>query len=274
MRLMRLSRAYIISWLGNKEIANSRKEVLHKVVAWCKKKNLQPCIIAMQWEEGWYSEFSEIEFIKVPYQMHPGHARNIGLNHFYCTEDDYCVLLDDDTWIAEGDDVIDWFQKASAEDCKDFWMCMPVEIGEHGFEPSETHHIFNASHRFWSGCFIVKNIPKYTEMKELFFNPSYSFDEHGLMHGEDGNFGMRAYSLGLQPWEIKSSIVCKERAKDQVASTWLDGTIKDMQERRGEALSHVLAAKEFKESKNGILLTPQGPAMIPVVTEFRIEKQK
>ena len=272
---MIFERAYIISWMGlEEEKALPRLKVLAQVVDWCKEKSLIPTVIAMQWQDSWYKNFSGVEWVKSDLQLPPGQARNIGLNHFYSTKDDYCILLDDDTWISEGADVIDWFKKASPEDCKDFWLCTPVEIEEHGFTPSNTHHVFNVSHRFWAGAFIVKNIPKYAEMQELFFNPTYSFDEHGLMHGEDGNFGMRAYNLGFQPWEIKSSLVCPERSRDTLDSTWLDGTIKDMQERRGLSLSHVLADKEFTESKNGILITPQGPAMIPVVQQFKIEKEK
>jgi hypothetical protein len=269
---MIFQRAYIISWLGDHKITLERLKNLEKTIAWCNKKNLKPCVIAMEWYDHFYSEFGdEVEFIKIPFQIPPGQARNIGINHFYSTDDDYCILLDDDSFIERGDSIIDWFQSADSESCKDLWvLSVPdQELEKSHYEPCKDAHILRPALQFTSGIFILKNVRKFTEIEELFFNPHFVIDEKGLLYGEDGNFLVRAQYKGLQTWQVHSSLANLGRDRTLLPSTWL--TEKDIQDeitRRGNHPGKVIERKEFTESKNGVIMSPNGPMVISITNEY------
>jgi len=207
--------AYIISWLG-KEKNLERVPLLHKVVNWCKSKDLQPVIIAMQWPEKLYSEFSGVSWIKSDLQMPPGHARNIGLNHFYSTDDDYCILLDDDTYIEKGDSLID---TVKAKDIGDVITVTHSDLCYY-LDSFTKHHMVKGCNHIITGCFIVRNFRKRYK-QELFFNTNFVADEEiGLLYGEDVNFARRAITKGYRVYEVLSSAVNEERQAKFTDTTW------------------------------------------------------
>lgn len=268
---MIFQRAYIISWLGNYKIALERLKYLEEIVKWCKKKNLKPCIIAMEWQDHFYEDFEGVDFIKVPFQIPPGQARNIGLNHFYSTEDDYCILLDDDSFIERGSDIIEWFQSATDEQCKDLWvLSVPdQELVKTYYEFSNTEHILRPALQFTSGVFIVKNVRKHTEVDELFFNPHFIVDDQGLMCGEDGNFLMRAQDKGFQAWQVHSSLANMGRDRNTLPSTWLAAESIEVEiNKRGHHPGKAIGKKEFTETRNGLFMSPDGPMVISITGEY------
>lgn len=223
---MILQRAYIISWLGNKDIARARLEMLKNVVSWCKDKNLMPCIIAMEWEESWYSEFVDADFIKVPFKMPPGHARNIGLNHLYSTEDDFGIFLDDDTYIETGEDLVTSIQNWELENVEgvDVITVIDPEKKDQYVELDKYHRLRGAK-MITSGVFIVKNIRKYyPEGKDLWFSPHFvnvvDDGEEKLIFGEDVHFGNRAHFFEYGCWECVTSIANMSRLRTAHPSTW------------------------------------------------------
>jgi glycosyltransferase involved in cell wall biosynthesis len=215
-------RAYIISWMGNKKV--DRLPMLKKSVEWCKKKDLNPCIIAMEWEEKNFKEFSEVSWVRSDLRLPPGHARNIALNHFYSTEDDYCIILDDDTWIEKGDDLIDTLRK------KDMGDVLSVTHASLCYAPYHLHsyHRLKTTNHIITGCFIVKNLRKHYN-DELFFNTNFvTHAERGLVYGEDVNFPQRAMTRGYKVYEVYSSSVNASRDIGQTESTWLEKSWKEI----------------------------------------------
>lgn len=206
-RKMTFNNAYIISWKPTAE----RLILLERVVEWVRSKDLKPIIIAMQWEEENYEKFPNVQWVKSDLQLPPGQARNIGLNHFYSGQDDYCIILDDDTYIEKGDDIIDTMRTIDYDDVG------VVTVVEHAhpeeFEESD-EHIFRVPNIFASGVFIVRN------RKRIFFNPAFRWYGDKLQYGEDVDFLAQAWYEELGGWIVTTAITNQSRDRCMTPSTW------------------------------------------------------
>lgn len=256
---MKFDKAYIISWQGRRDIAPARLSLLARVVEWCVSKDLEPIIIAMEWQPSDFVPFSGVTTIEVPMRLPPAHARNIALNVFYASDDDYTVILDDDTWIAEGDDIVDTLRELNHPGLE---LLSVLDQGEEEvhFKPSKNHHLTPIS-RIVSGVFIFKNLRKY-EKGELFFNTGFTTvagDRHDLMYGEDVNIVHRALVRGLDTHMVKSSMTNSSRNKRKHPSTWMQNITWAEMEPYGTKQSYVgqMAYKEF-----GTIPTPIGNPFI------------
>lgn len=203
---MIFKQCYFISWLGR--VREERLALLHEAVKWAQSHNFSIHIIAMQWKEEEYEQFPDIDFIKLNKRLPPGHARNIALNFFYATSDDLCIILDDDTYIEEGDNIIQLLRDRpvpgdlySVRDSK-----MPrVECTRTRFERPE---------QITSGVFIVR------QGLQLFFNTDFKYHNNRLLWGEDANFLGRIYDRGMKAYEIVTSRTNKSREREITPSTW------------------------------------------------------
>lgn len=203
---MVFDKAYFISWKPTAE----RKDLLQEGVKWARSKNLEPIIIAMQWDN--YDRFTNVKWMKVDFQLPPGQARNFALNHFYSTEDDYCIILDDDTWIEKGDDIIDCMRNINFPDVT--VVSILEHSHEHRFEDTPECHTFRIPEIFASGSFIVKN------NRRLFFNPLFRWENGKLQYGEDVDFLCQAWFEGLGGWEVTTALTNQSRDRSNTPSTW------------------------------------------------------
>lgn len=202
---MKFDKAYFISWKPTAE----RLDLLQEGVKWARSKNLDPVIIAMEWDN--YDRFTNMKWMKIDFQLPPGQARNLALNHFYSTDDDYCIILDDDTWIEKGDDVIDTIRGMNYPDVN--VISILEHAHAHRFEESEDH-IFRIPVIFASGSFIVKN------NRRIFFNPEFRWQDGKLQYGEDVDFLAQAWYEELGGWECTTAITNQSRDRSNTPSTW------------------------------------------------------
>ena len=226
-------RAYFISWKPTPE----RVKLLLQATEWAVSKQLEPVIIAMEWEG-----LPQYKNIVVPFKMPPGQARNIGLNHFYSTTDDYCILLDDDTWIETGDDIIDTMRKIDYHDVNVVTVLDQEDESRLEVDPA---HIFRFPSMITSGVFIVKN------QKKLFFNPAFGYKNGKLIYGEDVNFLMRAWYEGLGGWEVTTSMANRSRDRAVTPSTWYYKPTTGSQQEICKLLG-----QDFPVEKNGCGMQP------------------
>jgi len=200
------NQCYFISWLG--KFREERLALLHEAVEWAKSHNFSVRIIAMEWKAEEYAQFPGVVFNKIPGRLPPAHARNIALNIFYASDHDLCLILDDDTYIAEGADVIDLLRTQMIDgmvySVRD--SVLPrVECEKHRFErPSQ----------ITSGVFIVR------QKANVFFNPEFKYYNEELLWGEDANFLGRVYDKGMRAYEIVTARTNKSRERDITPSTW------------------------------------------------------
>jgi hypothetical protein len=249
--------AYIISWKPSKE----RLELLRTVVDWTIKKDLTPHIIAMQWEEKDYEKFPEVVWMKLDVQLPPGQARNVGLNHFYSGEDDYCIILDDDTYIEKGDDIIDIIRTM---DYKDVGVVTVVEHAHpEQFEESDGH-IFRIPEIFASGVFIVRN------RRRLFFNPRFRWENGKLQYAEDVDFLAQAWYEELGGWIVTTAITNQTRDREITPSTWYYPPTMET-----ERKANALIKKQITPSRNRYMVLVEGgkiQASLEEVKPFRVDK--
>ena len=204
--MMKFDKAYFISWKPTRD----RLDILDEAVAWAKSKDLHVCIVAMEWLDSDYSRY-DVDYMKIPYQLPPGQARNLALNHFYSTEDDYCIILDDDTFIEVGDDIIDVMRRTDYPDVNVVSVLEHCHM--HRYEESDDH-IFRIPGIFASGCFIVKN------QRVLFFNPMFKWNDGKLQYGEDVDFLCQAWYHDLGGWEVTTAVSNQSRDRSNTPSTW------------------------------------------------------
>ena len=254
---MKFEKAYFISWKPTAE----RRILLEDAVAWAKSKDLHVCIVAMEWEDVNYKIYDDVDFMKIPYQLPPGQARNLALNHFYSTEDDYCIILDDDTWIERGDDIIDVVRGMDYPDVN------VISLLEHAhwdrFEESEDH-IFRIPVIFASGSFIVKN------NRRLFFNPEFRWQNGKLQYGEDVDFLVTSWFEELGGWECTTAITNQSRDRSNTPSTWYYEPTAGTE----RALTSLIG-KRMKQTKNSYEMGVKGGKLqssLGEVKPFRVRR--
>lgn len=212
---MILNKCYFISWKPSEE----RLKVLDKAVAWAKEKSLEVYIIAMDWDVPYKYD---VKWIKMDLKLPPGAARNVALSHFYSTRDDYCIILDDDTYIETGGDIIESIRSWTKEQLSKVDVLTVLESENHHLDLQESavcHHFYPCP-KITSGVFIVKNIRKFYRDKELYFNKHFVDYQGRLIFGEDVNFGFRTLYEGLGLWQVQTAMTNHSRDRDQLTSTW------------------------------------------------------
>jgi glycosyltransferase involved in cell wall biosynthesis len=247
---VKFSKVYIISWQGKRDIAPARLSLLEKNIAWCKRIGLEPTVIAMEWDDMDYRYIIGTPRIEIPHRLPPAHARNIALNLFYATDDDYVLILDDDTWIAQGDSIIRTLQGMTEQEAAGLDLLTVLDSHEQSvyFRNHKNHYLCPLT-IIVSGVFIVKNIPKY-HTTDLFFNTRFRVtdgDRHDLMYGEDVNFGHRALMKNLGAYSVFSSCTNEHRKREITPSTWMGAITWGEMEPYGSVGGYVgkLAIEEF-----------------------------
>lgn len=197
---------YFISWLG--DFREERLALLYEAVEWAKSHNFNIFVISMGWKKEDFARFSGVRFIQLPTRIPPGHARNIALNIFYASNDDLCIILDDDTYIAEGDSIIDVLRSTRMDGI--------VYTVRDSVDPriEAEGHRFQQPQQITSGVFIFR------QEAQIFFNTEYKYYNGELLWGEDVNLLGRVYDMGERAYEIVTSRTNKSRERDITPSTW------------------------------------------------------
>lgn len=203
---MIFEQCYFISWLGG--FREERLALLYEAVEWAKSHNFSISIIAMEWKEEEYQQFSDVDFIKINKRLPPAHARNIALNIFYSTSDDLCIILDDDTYIAEGDSIINLLRTKMVDG-----VAYSVRDSVDSRIECERHR-FQRPSQITSGVFIVRH------QAQIFFNQEFKYYDGRLLWGEDINFLGRIYDKGLRAYEVVTARTNKSRERSITPSTW------------------------------------------------------
>lgn len=197
---------YFISWLG--DFREERLALLYEAVTWAKSRNFNVYIIAMGWRKEDFARFSGVRFIQLPTRLPPGHARNIALNIFYGTDDDLCIILDDDTYIAEGDSIIQLLRSTPVDG-----IVYTVRDSRDPIVEAKGHR-FERPAQITSGVFIVRQEAK------IFFNTEFKYYDGTLLWGEDVNLLGRIYDRGERAYEVVTARTNKTRERDITPSTW------------------------------------------------------
>jgi hypothetical protein len=206
--MSRIKNIYLISYFGNEiNKINTRKKLIISQFDWLsKKKDINIRVIAQEWPEDFKASFierfsknlnevgSSLELIEKN-KMRPGAARNINIEHFYSSDEDYALFLDDDVLSycciekkkMPEYDVFEFFERNLIN--IDFDI---INFKNYRFRSGVMccdHHM-KATTEFSGGVFIIRNLKKHH-----FLDLRFKEDIPML---EDMMFGMEAVYNGLK----------------------------------------------------------------------------
>lgn len=211
----------VVSYLPNDDIVRPRRieaqksQIPYLCGLW---EGAKPVIVAQNYKEEDYAELGKlgsVEYLKYSQGIGPSNARNVLLEKFYASDEDWLLMCDDDS--------ISYPYYQSAEFLKDVHenpkkflgvdAFMAIEPNYHPFKQRVFEDKANLTHYKFtprelnSGCMIgvMKNIYKHHEQK-LFFDPELKPAEG--KGREDIDFLMRWLKLGYS-WYVMETWVKK-----------------------------------------------------------------
>ena len=205
-------RAFIISWFGDLLVKEKRKLFHQNQIDWLLSYNAKILIYAQEYKKEDFIIHPNIEYIEGPCR-HPGEARNILLQHFYNSQDDFGLFLDNDA-------ILDPKHQDGLNFLSNFNFNKLVENNIHCFqainpgkEPFNKNHsdnktLFNSNWLFKrhldlkTTLFGLLNLKKLYG-KELYFNPIYK------PFGEDIDFALQLVHNGFKIFKC-DNIVLKD----------------------------------------------------------------
>lgn len=221
---MKINKIYYISYLGSlssEEAIQKRLAMLDKSMAWARENGLEPVVFAQQYKESWYRK--GVTYIKSDIVLPPAAARNILLNCFYDTDDDYAFISDDDTWLETDGGLLQALRKMGEIDSFGLDLVLPLrdEDVDEEYESITDRFTFVRANKHGVGIVLLKNLRKYHSLT-LFYNNNYKWDDGGLICGEDTNLLNQAknrFNLGV--WHSTCMISNREKFDADCESTWL-----------------------------------------------------
>lgn len=209
---MKFDNAYVISYIHpgwNEKTRAKRFDAHRKQIDWLKAQGFNVFVFAQY--EG---EHKDVTYLPFNGQRHlPGNARNRCLDHFYSSDEDFCLLLDDD--IILYDDRIysgNIKEKLGRMDfllsenislmCPVFPAFDPYTqfIKEYGSVFPENLILKNKP--AISGQFLVlKNLKKHYN-KPIFFNETWAEADGSVKLGEDALFSLEVTKHGFGTYKM------------------------------------------------------------------------
>jgi len=242
---------YIPSYYGtDAEKATKRKEIHRKQIKWALAKGLVPVVYAQAYTENDY--IKGVTYLKGD-PIHPGGARNFLLDHFYASDDDFCLMVDDDTTLYEDE------QHGTSGEFINIMRDLPVEDFEHidiiaALNPSTTafteelkneiykdNLVFEKARMFFGPFSMFKNFYKHHGIK-LYYDVENFTDENGkIITCEEHDFCINAINHGMGVYKT-SNIIYKEMGRQ--ISTWVTSD-KDRNVKKGYEVINAKYGKEI-----------------------------
>lgn len=231
-----LERAYIISWFGNPEIKERRKEIHRQQVDWFLARGLKVLIFAQEYLPDDYLNIPGVEYITWPDSViPPGHARNHLFKEFYRSNEDIAIFADNDAVIYDkpqhmvGHTFIEDINAGMFELYEHVDVATPVNPVWEPFgakfkknlEQYQNNHAFVASKqmRYKGSLFILKNLKKH-HGKEYFYDMRYGkMESGGILPQEEGELYMQMVRDGLGAYKF-DNLILKEWSPSGEHSTW------------------------------------------------------
>jgi hypothetical protein len=229
---MKLDHIYIISWFGRDPIRKKfRKEIHTKQLEWCKTNNLKVTVLAQEYDQEDYQP--DVEYVHSDTFLRPCGARNVLMERFYNSDDDFAIFADNDTVLV---DATRGAPNAFIEEMRN----LPENWSEQidfvaGVNPAiqaytnelarpeyKTHSVFRRTNRFSGGFFILKNLKKQKDMELWFDDAGFTDSLNNIIPGEESDFCINLLMNKLNCFQN-----CKAIFNDMAGanrSTWANTT--------------------------------------------------
>ena len=257
-----LSRIYIISWFGNSDIRDKRVEYHNKQIEWAKSHNLDIFVLAQHYNKDEYRD--DVTYIDFEYPagmnlLIPGTARNVCLEHFYASDENFAIFADNDAVLydgpqhCDGKDFVEKFNAVPLDYFSEVDLFVPLNPRKMPFTKTITDNqqlfdnnfVFHRNPDAKGSLFCLKN------MRLHYNNPIYFDDAFDNRDGTftpmgDVDFGLNFLSQGYSSYMLHN-IILKEFAVN--LSTWTG---------RDERVHTFHLGRNIMTKKYGLELTKRG----------------
>lgn len=232
---MKIDTVYIISWFGKDSVREKRKEIHLRQLKFFKECNMKIVVYAQEYKDD---EFQEgVEYIINDGKLKlPGHARNVLLEKFYNSDQDFAVFADNDSILYFGDkykygdgaDIFSELERTPIENFKNVGGMVPINSINEGYIKESTENIevykdffiLKKSTACKGSLMFLKNIKKH-HGKEIYFIEMVDH-EGNYACGEDTFHPLQLIKEGLWFYSLRNCVL-KEFGTIK-SSTWSSTT--------------------------------------------------
>jgi hypothetical protein len=228
---MNVNNIYIISWFGNNTEIREKRRIIHdRQLTWIQNQNLTPVILAQHYENEEYKlgiDYEKIE--KNQSVLLPAAARNVLLERFYNSDDDFALFADNDTRFYNGPqhgDSANFIELIRSFDIDKFEDIDLVQFTNPARTPFtktlskdlfKKNLVFRRAYTVYGPIFLIKNIKKHHN-KEIYFSAdNFQTQEGKIINGEEIDFGVKFLMNGLKCYSTMN-VIYDEMGRTK--STW------------------------------------------------------
>lgn len=212
---MNISKIRIISWFGRDYNTRSKRREYHKKqVDYFIAKGFDLVIYAQEYEQSDFIQDSRIRYIVNEGELKlPGAARNILLDDFYSTDEDWCIFADNDSIIRSvGDEdliLTEYIYNYIAD-----MNMVAIFLGNPLFDAYNvilsdkkysTEYRFMKSAKLTTNMFAFKNIAKHNNIRVYFNQELFTDPNGGIIMGEDYDFAINLLKNNLGVYKTLNS---------------------------------------------------------------------
>lgn len=222
---MKIDTVRIISYFKEDQFLNKRMEAHRKQVEFFIELGLKIKILAIQYKPEWFINHPLIQYQIQSERTLPGSSRNILLQDFYSSDEDFSCFADNDSfWYNEGKynpsgvGILDHIRNGVI----DVDLFVPIDGSSTPYneilsDPEQKKKImFKRSSNFRGCLMFVKNFKKHYN-EEIYFDVN-TFEVDGrVIPGEDTAFGFSVVTKGYKAYRCES-LILKEYMRN--GSTW------------------------------------------------------
>lgn len=227
---MKLTTAYIISFLPDDPEIRARRKVLHKkqLDYWC-QKDIRIVVYAQNYSDIDFDPRVHQYIVNTGVLKRPGPARNVLLEEFYETDSDFALFMDDDIVFYPGekymdnDNILNVLREIPVPKFQSVSCFQPLYPSQTPFsqmfrerkQEFRDNLIFQSHPNLMGACNFIKNFRK-LENFDYFYEDLFNV-EGKVEAGEDNLFGVNLIKRGLGAYQLQN-LVCNDMGfKD---STW------------------------------------------------------
>lgn len=226
-----LNTIYIISWFGDDNVKERRKEFHKKQIEWAFKHNLKPVVLAQDYTAADYID--NVRYINADISngiLTPSQARNILLDEFYNSDDDFAFFADNDAVLS--DDIQHSDSGNFIQLMRNFTIDMFADIDIISFaNPSRTafkselskpiyknNFVFRRCYYTTGPIHIMKNIKKIYG-KTLYYDVDTFNDNGKIITCEEHDFCINGMLHGIKAYHLRNVLLVEF---GRTVSTWVN----------------------------------------------------
>ncbi len=216
---MLFNTAYIISYLPEDDLKAKRLEIHNRQIDYWKSKGLKIVVYAQKYKSGDFR--NDVDYItnNSSEVERPGPARNVLLREFYKTNQDFCLLMDNDISLYEGvkycdsDNLVEILKNIPIENLNGVDLFEPLNPTQTPFseffvdnkDTLETNLYFKRRPNISGQSLFIRNFSKF-EMTEHFYDDWFDEKTGKIIMGEDVAFGLEMTKEGKGVYSLMNAV--------------------------------------------------------------------